>query len=186
MFHVELRQFPHQARAFNLSRQELETRIVTPWAAGQSIELDERRWSPERARLTIYEGPHLEPDQLGMGRGWQNAMRDGQDVTQRMLSVAEEASPTSAAAELKREVVDRCAYGPLPLRSLVELTGERYPQARVSERIALCEQAVWELLHEGAVGITRGGATVSRDEWQGVLLRWEAWSGDAVTIHAAS
>jgi hypothetical protein len=183
MFHVELRQFPHQARAFNLTREELETRILGPWKSGRSIELEQRQWSPERARLTIYEGPHLGTDQLGMGRGWGNATRDGQDVTERLLSAGAHPTP---AAELKREVVDRCAYGPRPLRSLVELTGERYPQARVSERIALCEQVVWELLHEGAIGLTRGGAPVAPDEWQEVLLRWEAWSGDAVTIQAAA
>ena len=28
MFHVELRQFPHQARAFNLTREELDARIL--------------------------------------------------------------------------------------------------------------------------------------------------------------
>jgi hypothetical protein len=183
VFHVELRQFPHQARAFNLTREALEARILGPWTSGRSIELDERHWSPERARLTIYEGPELAPDQLGMGRGWQNATRDGQDVTQRLL--AAEAHPTPAV-ELKRDVVDRCAYGPMPLGRLVEVTGERYPQARVSERIRLCEQAVWELLHEGAIGLTRGGAPVAPDEWQEVLLRWEAWSGDAVTIQAAA
>ena len=86
MFHVELRQFPHQARAFNLSREELDTRVIAPWVAGRAIELDDRRWSPERARLTIYESPHLTPDQLGMGRGWQSVTRDGVDVTARLLA----------------------------------------------------------------------------------------------------
>jgi hypothetical protein len=180
VFHVELRQFPHQARAFNLTREELEARILRPWGSGGVIELDERRWSPDRARLTIYEGPPLAPDQLGMGRGWGNATREGEDVTARMLS---EATQTSApVALLKREVLERCSYGPLPLRRLVELAGERYPQSRVSERTALCEQAVWELLHEGAVGLARAGAPVDRAEWQGVLLRWEAWTGEAVTV----
>jgi hypothetical protein len=182
VFHVELRQFPHQARAFNLSREELETRILGLWKSRHSIELDERYWSPERARLTIYEGPRLETDQLGMGRGWGNVTRDGEDVTQRLLAVAEEVQPTAPAAELKRQVLDRCAYGPMQLRSLVELTGERYPHARLSERIALCEQAVWELLHEGELQLVRAGAATSRDDWQEVLLSWEAWRGDRVTV----
>jgi hypothetical protein len=78
--------------------------------------------------------------------------------------------------------VDRCAYGPLPLRSLVELAGERYPQARLSERIALCEQAVWELLHEGELQLVRAGSAVARGEWQQALLSWEAWRGDRVTV----
>jgi hypothetical protein len=181
VFHVELRQFPHQARAFNLTREDLEARILGPWMSGGAIELDERRWSPDRARLTIYEGRQLAPEELGMGRGWGNVTRIGAEVTERLL--AEIAHPPPVA-ELKREVLDRCAYGPVPLRRLIDLIGERYPQARVSERVALCEQAVWELLHEGAVGLARGGAPVERTEWQGALLRWEAWAGEAVTVEA--
>ncbi len=179
MFHVELRQFPHQARAFNLTQAELDARIVGPWTSGGTVELEERRWSADKARLTIYEGPALGPEQLGLGRGWANVTRDGEDVTSRLL--AERAAP-GPITELKREVVDRCAYGPVALGRLVELIAERYPGSRVSERLALCERAVWELLHEGSVRLSRAGAPVGREEWQEVLLRWEAWSGDAVTI----
>jgi hypothetical protein len=182
VFHVELRQFPHQTRAFNLTREQLDARIVRPWVSDGGVELDDRRWSSERARLTIYEGPELAPDQLGLGRGWANVTRAGQDVTAQVLS--ERAAP-APVAELKREVVDRCGYGPLILGRLVDLAGERYPQSRVSERLALCEQAVWELLHEGGVRLTRGGGEVSGEDWQGVLLRWEAWTSDAVTLERA-
>ncbi len=181
MFHVELRQFPHQARAFNLTREQLDARIVGPWTAGGAIELEERRWSPERAKLTIYEGPELPPDQLGLGRGWANVTRAGEDVTARVLAERGRASP-GPVAELKRELLDRGAYGPVSLRRVIELTAERYSGSRVSERLALCEQATWELLHEGALRLTRAGAPVEPGEWQGVLLRWEAWTGDTVTI----
>jgi hypothetical protein len=95
--------------------------------------------------------------------------------------LAERAQP-APVAELKRDMLDRCAYGAVPLRRLVELTGERYPQSRVSERIALCEQAAWELLHEGTVRLVRAGAAVDPSDWQSVLLRWEAWSDGAVTL----
>jgi hypothetical protein len=179
VFHVELRQFPHQARAFNLSREQLDARILGPWTSGHAIELDDRRWSPDRAKLTIYEGPPLAPEDLGLGRGWGNVTRAGEDVTARLL--AELVQP-SAVAELKRELRDRCGYGPIPLRRLVELSGERYPQARVSERIALCEQVAWELLHEGVAGLVRAGVPVDRANWQEVLLGWEAWSEDAVRL----
>jgi hypothetical protein len=182
VFHVELRQFPHQARAFNLTREQLDARIVGPWTSGGAVELEERRWTPDRAKLTIYEGPELSGDQLGLGRGWANVTRSGEDVTARVL--AERAQP-GPVTELKREVLDRCACGPLALRRLVELTGERYPQSRVSERLTLCEQAVWELLHEGAITLRRADAAVDRADWQAVLLRWEAWSQDAVALSAA-
>jgi hypothetical protein len=182
VFHVELRQFPHQTRAFNLTREELDARIVVPWVSGGSVELDERRWSTDRARLTIYEGPALSGDQLGMGRGWANVTREGEDVTERLL--AEAAHPPAVAA-LKRELVERVAGEPLALGAVVELAGERYPQSRVSERIALSEQAVWELLHEGAVELTRDGGAVAREQWQAVLLDWDAWAGGVVAIGAA-
>jgi hypothetical protein len=179
VFHVELRQFPHQARAFNLTAEDLDARIVAPWASGGAVDLDDRRWSSDRAKLTIYEGPELSSDQLGLGRGWANVTRSGEDVTARVL--AERAQP-APVTELKRELLERCAYGPVALRWLVELTGERYPGSRVSERMALCERAVWELLHEDALALVRAGVALDRADWQGVLLRWEAWSQDAVTI----
>ena len=42
MFHVELRQFLHVARAFNLTREELDARILHPWVNGGSIALQDR------------------------------------------------------------------------------------------------------------------------------------------------
>ncbi len=179
MFHVELRQFPHQTRAFNLTREELDARILGPWLSGGVVELDERRWTSDRARLSIYEGPALTGDQLGLGRGWANVTRDGEDATERLLAEAAHPPPV---AELKRELMERSADGPLALGAVVELSGERYPQSRVSERLALCEQAVWELLHEGAVQVTRAGAVVAREEWRAVLLSWATWTGDETTI----
>jgi hypothetical protein len=179
VFHVELRQFPHQTRSFNLTREELETRVLRPWVSGVAVELDDRRWAPDRARLTIYEGPVLSGDQLGLGRGWANVTRQGEDVTARLLA---EAAHPPAVVELKRELVQRADGEAVTVATLVELTGERYPNARVSERLALCEQAVWELLHEGAVELTREGEAVAREEWQAVLLDWDAWSGDELAV----
>lgn len=183
MFHVELRQFPHQTRAFNLTREELQARILGAWVAGQAISLDDRRWARDRARLTVYEGPRLEPDQLGMGRGWGNVTREGEDVTARVIAEAS-ASVTHPppVLDLKYEIVAGCAGAPLPLGRVVELAGARYPRSRVSERVALCEQAVWELLHEGAVQLARVGAPVAREEWQAALFEWESWRGETLAI----
>jgi hypothetical protein len=140
------------------------------------VELDDRRWSSERAKLIIYEGPELPPDQLGLGRGWANVTRAGEDVTARVL---DEVAHPPPVAEFKREVR---AAEPISLGRLMERAGERFPQARPSERLALCEQAVWELLHEGAVTLVRAGAAVSREDWQEVLFRWEAWTSENVTV----
>jgi hypothetical protein len=103
-------------------------------------------------------------------------------VTARLLTEVAHPPPV---AELKREVVGRCAGEPLPIGRLVELAGERYPQSRVSERVALCEQTVWELLHEGAVELVRSGAPIGREQWEAALLSWEAWSDDGVTVARA-
>jgi hypothetical protein len=108
--------------------------------------------------------------------------RDGSEVTERLL--AEVAHPTPVA-ELKDELIARLADGPLPLTEVVALAGEHYPGARVSERLALCEQAVWELLHASAISLVRDGAPVARDDWQAALLSWGTWSADAVTIERA-
>jgi hypothetical protein len=188
MFHVELRQFPNMAREFNLEAEDLQARIVRPWLAGRTVELGERKWAPERARLTIYEGPRLRPDELGMGRGWANATRGGEDVTARLLE-----QPRTAATgrdpelvQLKQSILDRCADRSIEIRETVELAGLLHAGVRASERLALAEQAVWELLHTGSLRLIRDGAQVDAGEWQPVLLAWGTWSGgSAVSVSIA-
>jgi hypothetical protein len=87
VFHIELRQFPHNVCRFNLSEQELRV-LVGPWSRERWIELGGRKWSPHQARLTILEGPHLAVQELSMGRGWRNAQRRSEDVTDRLLAAA--------------------------------------------------------------------------------------------------
>ncbi len=178
MFHVEVRQFPHVARTFNLSRQELDTRIVLPWVSNAPIELDDRRWAPERARLTIYEGRELRPDELGVGRGWPNVTRTGEEVTARLLeeSASGPQSPSSIEA-FKRDTLRLCAAQGVSLGEVVVLASDRHPGWRLSERLALVEQAVWELLHHGQLRMSRPGGVVDRADWQSVLFRWSEWTG---------
>ncbi len=179
VFHVELRQFPHQTRAFNLTRDELDAQIVGPWIAGEPLDLNEYRWLPDRATLTIYEGPLLEVADMGLGRGWQNVTRTGRDVTQEVLIEArDETSELPTADDFKDEVAGRAGAGAISVSGLVELAGEWYPQSRVSERIALCERVVWELLHSVPVTLSRRGKPVPAYEWQAVLLTWATWTDD--------
>jgi hypothetical protein len=95
MYHVELRQFPHNLCRFNLTERDIRA-LAGPWAREEWIELGERKWSPHQARLTILEGPELAVGQLSMGRGWRAAERQGQDVTERLLAEARHAAPASA------------------------------------------------------------------------------------------
>jgi hypothetical protein len=167
VFHVELKQFPGVARAFNLNADELQRRFVGPWLAGQVVELDDRRYAPDRARIVIYEGPELSTAEMGMGRGWANVMRAGSNVTARMLR----ADP--AVEQLKQAIEGRL---PLSIPAIVALASEQWPGRRASERLALAELAVWELLHQRRARLTDHGQPVEPAQWEPLVLAWETWS----------
>jgi hypothetical protein len=97
VYHIELRQFPHNMCRFNLTEQELLATVTAPWAREQWIELGERKWSPHQAKLTVLEGPELALDQLKMSRGWRNAQRQSEDVTERVLEAAKQAGEATVA-----------------------------------------------------------------------------------------
>src|ERR1700716_2034357 len=96
MFHIQLRQFPHNTCQFNLTAEELRT-VSETWVRGQWLVIGERRWSPHQAKLTVIEGQHAPPEQLSMGRGWSHVQRHGEDVTRRVLDAAGAAISQAAA-----------------------------------------------------------------------------------------
>jgi hypothetical protein len=188
VFHLELRQFPHVARAFNLSRAELDQRFARPWVNGTVIEHEDRRWAPERARLTIYEGPELRPDEIGMGRGWAKVGKSSQDVTDAVLAQARRGSEASSAVQAFKAMLGTAAATPIGFGEVMELAVRVYPQWRASERLALAEQAVWEMLHHGQLTLAGAGGPVAAEEWQPILLRWSTWTGagsDRLVLAAA-
>jgi hypothetical protein len=85
VYHLELRQFPHVARRFNQSEQQVLA-LAKPWVGEEWIEEAERKWNMNEATLTILEGPKLSMADLAMGRGWRNAQRRSEDVTERVLA----------------------------------------------------------------------------------------------------
>ncbi len=191
MFHVQIRQSVSVSREFNLTEEELRRRILAPWTAGTIVQSGERKWAPERAKLTIYEGPELRPDEIGIGRGWGNVTRQGTDVTASLLADSERAQeatapppPTGELDQCKQEIVRRAREGGLELGECIVIAGSLRFGSRVSERLALAEQAVWELLHAGAIALDGDGAgpDAGAADWQRVLLDWEAWTG----VHRAS
>ena len=97
MYHVEIRQFPHNACRLNLTDAELVA-VVVPWVREQAVDFGERRWSPHTARLTILEGDVVASDKLTMGRGWRTAERQSEDVTERLLASAREAERAADAS----------------------------------------------------------------------------------------
>jgi hypothetical protein len=86
MYHLELRQFPHNFCRFNLTERELHEVILDAWAQDQWVEIGERKWNPHQATLMVLEGPQLPVEQLSMGRGWRNAVRQGKDITEQLLA----------------------------------------------------------------------------------------------------
>lgn len=172
MYHVELRKFPNSACAFNLSEDELRA-IVEPWSRDRWVEVGERKWSPFEARLTVLEGPHLAVEDLAMGRGWGNAQRHGQDVTERALARARAgwgdapgapaadaggsagAAPVAPAAQTiptatatataAAELSGLLGDDPTALLAAWRLARERRPELAPSEALALAERTLGTL-----------------------------------------
>lgn len=182
MYHLELRQFPHVSRIFNLTREQLDTRFVRPWVAGSIIEHDERRWAPERARLKILEGPELRPDEMGMGRGWASATRSSADVTDIVVGEARRGAEARPEVESLKDAVDEVAGSPISFQDVMALAAAAHPTWRPSEQLALAEQTVWEMLHQQRLAMTAGGDPIAPEQWQAVLLTWGTWTGAGIPV----
>jgi hypothetical protein len=161
VYHIELRRFPHNLCRFNLSEGELRETVLDAWARGEWIELGERKWNPQEAKLTVLEGPRIALDQLSMGRGWRVAAREGKDVTERLLEVARTASATAGAsaatseqgrydapaapgldpatASLVAQLMVLLGEDPVSLMRAWQLALERHPDRTPSECLALAE-----------------------------------------------
>jgi hypothetical protein len=184
VYHLQLRQFPHNLSRFNLTEVQLRP-IVEPWANDHWVELGERKWSPHQAKLTILEGPQLPVQQLSMGRGWRNAQRGGRDVTEHVLAAARQAparqpsaapdreptaispapalGPSSEAAlltdSLALELLSVLERASAPLSQAWRMAQARLPDRAASESLALAEQAVMSLLDRRLIVL----ATVAAD-----------------------
>ena len=97
VFHVQLRQFPHNHTRFNLGEEQMRS-LAEQWVRGEWLVMGERRWNAYQAKLTVIEGSEIPVQQLSMGRGWRYAQRNGEDVTQRVLGAAGAAQAGGPAA----------------------------------------------------------------------------------------
>jgi hypothetical protein len=59
---------------------------------------------------------------------------------------------------------------------VVALAGRDHPHWRASQTLALAEQAVWEMLHQGMLVLSRDGSPVPESDWQPIVLSWSTWS----------
>lgn len=156
VYHVELRQFPHNMCRFNLSEQELLDTIVRAWAEEKWIEFGERKWNPHQARLTVLEGPHMAVEELAIGRGWRNAQRQSEDVTERVLERAREQAQRTRqdaqagamgapGADADAQLLALLGADPAALLASWRLTAERRPELTPSEALALAEATLRSL-----------------------------------------
>ena len=107
-FHIELHASGlRAAHAFNLSEAELRQQLLEPWARGDLVSLGDRLWDPAKCRLTVLEGPQLDPSDLSYGQGWNNATKRSTDVTARVLA----ARPSPPAPAPARAATPRPAAG---------------------------------------------------------------------------
>jgi hypothetical protein len=161
MYHVELRQFPHNFCRFNLTEAELREAVLNAWTQEEWFEFGERKWNPHQAQLIVLEGPRLALDQLSMGRGWPTATREGQDVTERLLAtVRADSAPAAASAAASEQESPHAAHAPgfdpavatlagalfgllgedpASLMRAWQLALERHPDRTPSECLALAE-----------------------------------------------
>ena len=188
MYHVELRQRPNVARAFNLSEDKLRSEFLAPLFGGKPFEYAGHEWDGRNAHVTILEGPQLAPNQLLLGRGWSNAEKLGVDVTQRILAESRtEAIRRELVRRSSERILGRIAAGPLELGDAPALVDDLLAGRPASDRYATAAQAAWELLHCGhAVLLDAAGTPVARERWQELLLGWASQTGDQATTSSIS
>jgi hypothetical protein len=184
VYHLELRQFPHNFCRFNLTERELRGTILDAWARGEWIDLGERKWNPHQATLTVLEGPQLPVGELSMGRGWRTAKRQGRDVTEALLSGVRTAVPADspsgkepqgmmveadvgvlegagrasqlAADSLGLHVLAALSDEPAPIALAWRLARARHPDRSAGECLVLAELAVRSLSRAGLIVVLTG------------------------------
>jgi hypothetical protein len=102
-FHIEISSAVDLARVLNVGEAELRKDILEPWVAGLPFGFGGRDWEPRESRLTILEGPALEPSGE---EGWLEALRAAEDVTRRMLEAAEASAPAQVAVLVEADSVE--------------------------------------------------------------------------------
>jgi len=143
VYHIQLRQFPHNHARFNLAEEELDG-IAARWARDEWIEEGDRKWSPHQAKLTILAGRRLEVRELALGRGWRNAERTAEDVTERVLGAWRGEAAWSAERDARRYAGAQPA--PAEARPTARAESARTAREPAHERSLLADSVGLELL----------------------------------------
>jgi hypothetical protein len=147
VYHLELRKFPHTVCRFNQSEQQLRA-VVVPWTNEEWIEEGERKWNSNEASITVLQGPKLSMPELAMGRGWRNAQRRSEDVTERVLeAVKRERAPAPTPGSAQNAQV-----GGEGMRAETATAGEAPDSRLLADSFAL---ELLALLDTGALSLSR-------------------------------
>ena len=119
----------------------------------------------------------MRPDELGMGRGWATASKNSTEVTGTLLAEARRGVEARPELEALKAAVREVAANPISFQDVMALAAAGHPTWRASEQLALAEQAVWEMLHQGRLTMVAGGEAVQRERWQPIVLSWATWAG---------
>jgi hypothetical protein len=122
------------------------------------VQWGERRWNPEKTKIAVYEAPELPVEEMGMGRGWGNVAKTGEDVTDRVLAEARGGVESPPALDaLKGAIVAQADQEPVRFEQLLELAGRLVIDADANQRVELAARAVWELLRDGRLRLAGAG-----------------------------
>jgi len=164
MFHVEMRCGMHVVREFNLDERELWIKFLAPLMADRDFTFEGHDFTPRKTRIKIFNGPELRPDQMALGRGWQNVERGGSDVTEAVLARAREAgvpqpaaaSPVAVAAPdaLRERLIGRLSAGPATLDDITRIAADLMPESSAEERLAASRDVALELLSSGTARLS--------------------------------
>ena len=157
MYHVQLYTRLHQARVYNLDREELQRGFLDPMRTPALFVYEGHEWEPRKTKLSVYEAERLRPDQIAMGRGWSNVMKLGHDVTQEVLAErpapAPPAGTAAATARLRERLIGRLSAGPVMLQEIIAMAADLMPESDAAEQLAASHRAASELLHSGSASL---------------------------------
>ena len=170
VFHVQLRQSVNVSREFNLTEDEL--RRAHPRAmdgrSARSVRGAKVGAGAGEAHDLRGSGTASRRDRDGPRLGERDQARDRCDrsgcwptpAVPRRRPPTPPRRPSWITASRRSCAARRAAGSTLP--DCILLAGSRRFGARVSERLALAEQAVWELLHAGAIALDGDGVGAGR------------------------
>jgi hypothetical protein len=205
VYHLELRKFPHAVCRFNQSEAQVRA-ILVAWVNEQWFEEGEQKWNSNEATLIVLEGPKLSMPELAMGRGWRNAQRRSEDVTERVLAaVRQQVQPAGAAAStvsgatqaaatrsasaaevellgdsLALELLALLDEEPVVLGRVWSLAAERLSDASAAQSLALAEHAVRSLVGRGLAVLREPDKPGVDGDGPEAAKAWQAVTDDRV------